>query len=175
MSGPDKLPEKQRFPEEHRAATRELLAETLHAGSGTRLTVRGQCMEPLIFDGDEIAVAPLTSPPRIGDLVLAHTDAGEIVCHRVVRENAEAYWLAGDRTLRLDRHPKASVLGRVTAVHRGDESLPISPAGPLIRLQVRLHHLVRRRPDAWWIRCVEWPRRLIIELGGLRRGLNRRS
>ena len=151
-----------------RSAALELLARGIAEGESAPVAVSGTCMEPLIIEGDCISVVPLSSPPPVGTLVLAHTADGELVCHRVLYRAADGLWLAGDRTMRVDHHTPESVLGRVVTIHRGTKALAIRRAGVLDRLQVRLHLFVRRHHGAWWIRFAEWPRRLLIELRGLR-------
>lgn len=152
----------------HSAQTRRVVLDLLADGIGddeepAQIPVSGQCMEPLIVDGDRISVIPCRCAPGLGDIVLARTHDQELVCHRIVGRSGPDYLLAGDRTLRLDIHPPESLIGRVVAVHRGPRTLTIPKAGPAARYQAYLHlrtHAHRGRKLAL---LFHWPRRLLIE------------
>ena len=152
-----------------KAALLELLAQSLKDGEPIRVSVSGQCMEPLVEDGDEISVAPpgdITA--RVGELWLAHTPEGELVCHRVIARRPDGLLLAGDRTLRADLHARESLLGRVGAVHRGPQTFPIRTT-LLDRLQARMHSQACRHRRSSWVFLWQWPRRLLIEIRALPR------
>jgi len=102
----------------HGEAARDLVAEALASGSGVRLRVCGGCMDPLLREGDWVWVVPAQ---RLlpGSIVLARSEGGNLVCHRLLRRVGAAYMLAGDRTLSLEEHPGEDVLGEVRHADRG--------------------------------------------------------
>lgn len=102
----------------HRQIALDLYAEAARAGQlgGGRLRVRGDCMAPLLVDGDEVQLAaPGERPPRPGQIVLARL-GGELLCHRLLAASGGHCQLAGDTDLRLDRVPQGDLLGTVTAI-----------------------------------------------------------
>ncbi len=163
MPKAEKLP-----PFVHNAQTRQVVLDLLTDGIGddeepAEILISGQCMEPLIIDGDRVSVAPCQGSPGLGDIVLARTPDQELVCHRILGRSGDDYLLAGDRTLRLDTHPPETVIGRVIAVHRGAKTLTLPRAGRIARFQAYLHlktHAYRGRSLAL---LFHWPRRLLIE------------
>jgi len=62
----------------------ELLRECLSSFPWVRLTVRGQCMQPSLDDGEKVRlVSSRLRPPRLGDIVLARGHEG-LRLHRLV-------------------------------------------------------------------------------------------
>lgn len=158
-----------------RRAVAEMLGQSLRDGEPVRLAISGQCMEPLLLDGDEIEVAPRSDEPHIGDIWLAHGKGHELVCHRVVGRRGDDFLLVGDRTLHLDSHPPSSLLGRVVAVHRAGRTLRLR-FGAWDRLQARLHLATWRRRESLRLRLVwHWPRRMIQEIHARRWYFAKRS
>ncbi len=107
----------------------ELLAGLLGEGLPCRVPIRGNSMSPLIGDGEVVTVSPdLSAPLRPGEIVVVQTEAGELVCHRVVRvgRRPQGTWVQtwGDAAL-LPDPPLAdtAVLGRVVAVGPLDEEV----------------------------------------------------
>lgn len=150
--------------DDRRLATLNMLKDALRAEHGSvTLRVSGQCMEPLIVDGDEITVESFDGAPVFAELVLGHLPTGDLVCHRVVALDPEGFWLAGDRSLHADRHDGESLIGRVRSIRRGSARLEIATPDLRHRLQARLGGWARRRRHRPWIRAIEWPRRLLIE------------
>lgn len=97
-----------------------LLRAVLAEGPGrlARLAVRGQCMEPLLCDGDVVTVVPVRGRPRLGWVVVASGPLGQPVCHRVVGFSEDVWWLAGDASWSVERVPRDAIVGRVVEVRR---------------------------------------------------------
>ncbi len=142
---------------------RRLLTRALRRGKPARLQVQGQCMEPLIRDGDWVEVRP-GEPARIGSVVLARGPADELVCHRVLARTTETLHLAGDRSLTAEEHPAASLLGVVHRVERGGTARQLDgwwTRGP-DRLLAGLHRLSLRYRGLPAGRVLEALRRLLL-------------
>lgn len=129
-------------------------------------------MEPLIRDGDRVEVSPLTernTGPAPGQVLLARSHSGALVCHRVLSQSATHLWLAGDHSSVVERHAADSILGIVTNIDRGGsvQRLGSRWTRPLDRLEARLHlvSIHRRRP--WTGRAAEAIRRSILALRSL--------
>ena len=69
----------------------------LEEGHSVTLPLRGYSMRPFLEDGRDMAL--LTSPVdiKVGDPVLAETQPGFYVLHRIVDMNDEQVVLIGDR------------------------------------------------------------------------------
>ena len=79
-------------------------------------------MYPFIRDGDVVTVSPLgKDPPRLGAVIaFVHPTMEKLVIHRVVRREADLYFMEGDNTTGVDGPiTAANVLGLVTRVKRG--------------------------------------------------------
>lgn len=134
------------------AVVHQCLASEGHA----LLRVTGACLEPALFDGERVRLAPAsTHPPRFGDVVLARLPEG-LRLHRLV-------WpLPGWRSVRLrtkaDRSPfldaaipSTAILATVLEVERGTEVVPTRDAGRALRslgvaLFMRLRLALGARP-----------------------------
>ncbi|MEM9557365.1 MAG: ABC transporter substrate-binding protein [Acidobacteriota bacterium] len=120
--------------------TAELLASAVRDGASPPLRVRGRCMEPLLRDGDRLELAPLGAPPRLGDLLVARTADGALVCHRVLEAAEDSVLLAGDRTRRAERVASPHWLALVVGAERGGRRMRFDgPARHLDPLLARLH------------------------------------
>jgi hypothetical protein len=115
------------------ALVRGCLASEGHA----LLRVTGACLEPALFDGERVRLAPVaTHPPRFGDVVLARMPEG-LRLHRLV-------WpLPGLRSLHVrtkaDRSPfldaaipSTAILATALDVERG-QSVPARDMGRALR------------------------------------------
>lgn len=74
------------------------------------LTLRGRCMEPLLFEGDRAAIEPCDNP-QLGDLALVLLDGGELAVHRIVDSSSGFYVTKGDFSGRAERVVPSDILG----------------------------------------------------------------
>lgn len=110
------------------AQARDLLLE----GSPVRIRVRGQSMLPFFQSGSEILLRPVReSDLRPGSIVLAQTEQGHFVVHRIYR-------IAGDRIILLG---DGNVAGTET-VSRGQIYGTVD-CGPVHRFFARLWQEIR--------------------------------
>lgn len=102
---------------DRRSVALELLTDAARAGelAGRSFRVRGDCMAPLLADGDTVTLAAAGEPLLPGQVVLARVGA-ELLCHRLLAAAGGQCRVAGDRDLRLDVLPLDDVIGRVAAI-----------------------------------------------------------
>lgn len=68
--------------------TAGLMADILNRGATLRIKATGKSMHPLVRDGDIVILVKRPSPSlRTGDLVMARSDAGSAVLHRIVKKS----------------------------------------------------------------------------------------
>ena len=113
---------------------RDLLAD----GASPEIPVRGNSMLPILRDGDQVRLAPVThAKARLGDIVLRVDPSGPVI-HRVVgwwpSRNGWRLLTKGDGTWRLDPPlPPQSLAGRVVARVRGTSVQRLDGTGMRIR------------------------------------------
>jgi len=119
---------------------RELAADVLRNGGAIRLRVQGTSMLPTIWPGDMLTIKSADDASLVaGDIVLVGR-AGEFIVHRLIDKgpsvNESRVITRGDAMPQAD--PASSIgeiLGKVTAVQRGESTLPVPPKrSPLNRL-----------------------------------------
>lgn len=105
------------IPELHKQALLDLWHR---CRARTPLVLEGDCMEPMLREGDEIVIAHGEDEPRFGDVVAFRQD-GQILVHRVIGSGV----LRGRRVYQLkpDKHglqaiqvPREDLVGKVVAV-----------------------------------------------------------
>jgi hypothetical protein len=115
-----------------------LLADALHGrDSQVTITASGDCMWPLVRDGDVLTV--VAAEPASGALVVARASQGVAVCHRSLGWAADgAVRLAADRARSAQDFPQEAVIGVVRCVRRQGRVLDVERWLPrsLGRLQV---------------------------------------
>ncbi|MEL7060389.1 MAG: S24/S26 family peptidase [Acidobacteriota bacterium] len=132
-----------------RAAVLDLVASSVAHRRTLELRLASDCMAPLLRSGDRLRVVPFARAPTPGDLVLAIDSASALVCHRVIDHEGEIYLLAGDRSTRPERHPRASLLGHVVAAERGGRVLNLDAPAWLARWLARRNRARLSSLDGW--------------------------
>ena len=115
----EQTPAEKRATQAARAATR-LLAQTLMQGNSTaNLKVEGNCMMPLVQNGDEIIVSSLEDHLKVGALVVAESSDRVFLCHRIleVMPSGEVL-LAGDRSRVAEKLHRDHLIGLVQEIRR---------------------------------------------------------
>ena len=100
-------------------ALREFLQAVLAKGASFRFEARGLSMHPFIKDQEVITISPVQrSRLYCGDVVaFCHPETGRLTVHRIVKKNAQGFFLQGDNCPEADGLiPAAGLLGRVTEV-----------------------------------------------------------
>jgi hypothetical protein len=123
-----------------------LLEGVVASGRTFRVQAGGGSMFPFIRDGDIVSVAPLASPPRLGDVLAFQRGpqpTPQLVVHRLVGRAPRGLLLRGDSY--PPRHSDglitpAALLGRVVRVERRGRpiTLGLGPERALIALLSRL-------------------------------------
>lgn len=114
----------------------KVLMAQARAGRAVELPVTGVSMNPTLQEGDVLTVR---SQPdyAAGDILVFTYKEGELLVHRLLREEAGRYYCKGDNAFRLEDVTADQIVGRVVAVG-GREPPPCSQ-----RLII-LSHLVNR-------------------------------
>jgi hypothetical protein len=100
-----------------------LLRETLAREGSFRWQMEGSSMSPTLAPGCEIEIAPLTSPPALGELLVFVAD-DTLVIHRFVRHWQGQWIMQGDgRTLPDKAVRPEVVLGRVVVAYQAGEAI----------------------------------------------------
>lgn len=105
-----------------------------------RFRARGGSMAPFIRDGDIIRIAPLTRPPRVGEVVaFMHPRTRALTVHRLVARRGVAHLAQGDNAPeRADGFLRPrQILGRVARVDRNGRQVRFG-LGPERRLIAEL-------------------------------------
>ena len=133
----------------------ELGREVLERGGRLRFAVAGDSMSPALASGETAVVEPLRGElPRVGDVLLFAVDGGPPIVHRMVagRRHGALLLLAtkGDNARLWDPVvPETAVLGRVTAVERHCQTLPLPRRIPALPDRVRGWRTLLRHARAW--------------------------
>jgi signal peptidase I len=112
--------------DDYRQLALELSQGELAIDGLLRLRVNGDSMAPFLQPGDSVLVAAV-APALIerGDLILLRR-AGEVVTHRVVAKSRDSWRTKGDNRHQLDPAIGCQeILGRVVAIERGSEIVPL--------------------------------------------------
>ncbi len=97
-----------------------LLRESLASEGSFRWPLRGNSMLPTLPDECEIEVRPLTTPLRVGELIV-FVLGDTLIVHRFVRRSGEYLIAQGDNRRVIDAPLKIDqVVGRVTAAYQTD-------------------------------------------------------
>lgn len=120
-----------------------LLRKALQQLGESRLTVRGNSMEPTIKDGDTVTIRaePFLSIAE-GD-VIAYQSRSAVVIHRVVCFLNGVAYAAGDANVLIDSEPitPQNYIGKVVRVRRGNENIE----RPVLGYKRRCGDLVKRK------------------------------
>lgn len=82
------------------------------------ISVSGNCMEPLIYNGDSVRIYPLGSKLEIGDIVLLLSD-GKYRLHRVVRLKNNEVLTKGDNAAQIDGNTdRSNILGQYSGKNK---------------------------------------------------------
>lgn len=74
------------------------------------LTLRGRCMEPLLFGGDRAAVF-LSEHPQVGELALVLLDCDKLAIHRIVDSKPGLFITKGDYSGKAEKVTPSHILG----------------------------------------------------------------
>ncbi len=95
----------------------DISEEILGKGKQFSFRARGTSMSPFIREGDTVIISPLSGPISIGDIVLAKTDSGSPVLHRVIKHFPTGVITKGDAVTEDDGFIIADdVFGKATQV-----------------------------------------------------------
>ncbi|MDE6336580.1 MAG: S24/S26 family peptidase [Muribaculaceae bacterium] len=129
------------------------VCQLLAQGKTVKLRAKGNSMRPFIRgDIDTLLLSPPTSF-RKGDIVLAKTENGSYIVHRIVKINTNIVILAGDNNLyQQEKCDKTNIYGTVNAIiHNGKKHNLSTPSSRLLALLWhnllplrRLYHKIKK-------------------------------
>ena len=127
----------------------------LGEGHTATLPLRGRSMRPFLEDGRNKALLEAigTTPPQVGEAVLAEISKGRFVLHRIVDISGEHVTLRGDGNLGTESCLLHDVKARATAFYRKGRSTPDSTRGRKWRIY-----------SWWWTRLLPVRRYLLFAL-----------
>ncbi len=143
----------------------ELAIEILKKGNAFRYTAEGNSMRPFIHDRDQLTISPLSTPPKLGEVVLCHVAPFGFV-HRVIDlDDKKGVRLQGDNLSQPDGwFDRALIVGKVTAIVRNGRSVPVLEAPMMVILSAQLRMIRKTRGGAFLLRGAGQMRRLRIAL-----------
>lgn len=139
----------------------EVILLQLQNGGKANLVVTGVSMKPMLKEGrDTVILAPITTDPVTGDIVLYRRDNGKFVLHRIIRVTPEGYLISGDNQYELEEVSRGQLLAVVGGFTRKGRSHTLREPGyrlyrwawvklfwlrkPYIKLRRRLGRVYRR-------------------------------
>jgi len=110
------------------ADLQDLIGQILKTGNKVRFEARGRSMQPFIYEGDILEVAPAASRDfRVGDVLLVQTGDGGLLAHRVIktrRRDKVAFFIKGDSCAGPDGwFGYENILGRVVAIEHAGKKI----------------------------------------------------
>jgi ribosomal protein S18 acetylase RimI-like enzyme len=137
---------------------RELTRSLLMYGKAFRFIAHGYSMEPFIHDGDAITVAPLESPPSLGEVVAFVNPCNHrLTVHRIIACTPQGHIIKGDNLpdsdgLMTHKH----ILGRISRIERRGKNVPwvLGPIGVAIAFLSRYNLLLTARRAYYFPRHV---------------------
>lgn len=105
-----------------------LMQETLNNGGSFRLMVTGNSMLPFLrHKRDVVVVAPLSAPPKKGDILLYLRASDKVILHRVHKIHPSgALLMCGDSQFAPEPIHPNQVLARVSHIQRNDTLISCS-------------------------------------------------
>jgi len=144
------------IPEAH---IRGLLGLRAEAGVLSEFTLEGNCMAPLLTEGDRLRIRHGTADLRVGDIAVLWSE-GRLIVNRVieVKESGDQRSLrvSSDSGARGPAFAQANdVVGKVVAVRRRDRWLDLEAplwrlAGKCLWLRAHVNERRRQRKSALW-------------------------
>ena len=120
------------------------IASYLRAGHDVTINVKGLSMRPFIDQHRHKVFLQPCHHYRVGDIVLAETDSGHYVLHRIISLSDQEVILQGDGNCRGTEHcTPAGLLGRCKLIIRKRDGKTGDPYTPLqCRLALVWRHLM---------------------------------
>ena len=117
----------------------------LHEGRSVLLKAKGSSMYPFIRDGDTVLLQRCGEVRR-GDVVLARTEEGKLVMHRVLAMKGERIALMGDANLRkTELCLRSDIAGTVIAITREGKTRGCATTSERFRAGIWMAMLPLRR------------------------------
>lgn len=90
----------------------------------------GDSMEPLLYNLSTcVIINPITEPLKNGDLPLYKRPSGQLVMHRIIKQDKDNYYTRGDNRTGFEKVPKEWTLGVVTEIIRKGKTIKSTDIG----------------------------------------------
>lgn len=104
----------------------DMAEQLLLQGQEVEISVKGQSMRPFLLDGEKVTVAPVSDCDelRVGTIILAKTNNGKIMMHRIHQRKADDILMKGDGNIvQTEAITVMDVLGIVSSINRNGKKL----------------------------------------------------
>jgi signal peptidase I len=81
----------------------EILKTLISEGLSIKFRAGGNSMFPFICDGDIITVSPVSTSPKIGDVVVLFSPLQILIVHRIISKKKNLYFTKGDNAYSIDQ------------------------------------------------------------------------
>ena len=123
----------------------KLLAAMKKTGKPFELTVTGFSMNPILYEKDMVSVLP-SEPYNIGEILAFVYNDEELLIHRLIEIKDGMYYCKGDNALRMEKITIEQVFGKVSAVRRNGQDIPLPPCtGKLIIMAKAVNNVFFKR------------------------------
>lgn len=110
------------------------LEKEIATGHPVVLLTSGDSMEPLLYNRNTRVVVINKKDLRKNDLPVYKRPTGQLVLHRIIKEDEKFFYTRGDNRCGLEQVPKEWVLGMVTEIYRKDHHFFVT--NPFYRIYV---------------------------------------
>ena len=104
----------------------KLLSAFKRAGKSFESMVTGFSMNPVLYENDTVTVSP-GEPYNIGDILVFVYNREELLIHRLIEIKENIYYCKGDNALRMEKTSSDQIFGKVTAINRNGQNIPVPP------------------------------------------------
>ena len=91
--------------------------EQIAAGMRVKITLVGTSMQPTLFEGDILTLAPVEGDPAVGDVVLFRCQ-GQHLLHRIISVADGIYTTQGDNCVTTECCRRDDIVARLVAVEK---------------------------------------------------------
>jgi len=106
----------------------DLTKKVLREGKSVDIRVKGNSMRPFLFNGEVVTIAPLLPQSELteGLIVLADTDFGQVMMHRIRRITGERIIMQGDGNLyQREEIRREQIFGIAKTFRKGERNLSL--------------------------------------------------
>ena len=99
-----------------KSLTAKLLQAQRQRGKPFEITVAGESMNPMLYEGETVTVQP-QADYEIGDVLVFTYKQGELLVHRLLLKQYGRYFCKGDNSFRLEDMAMEQIVGKVILIN----------------------------------------------------------